>query len=564
MASKVAISADRVHQQDRRALPQTPITRSSGLGLGGSRAPMLGTGGSLAAALAAVAAAWLWSALLRHVWRPYAVARAFARQGVRCRPYRLVGTDTEAKDMLAATSGVTLDRSSHDFIPRVMPHYQAWTSLYGKVFLIWGGTTPMLCVGSYDMVKRILSDRAGVYVKVDPGPAILALLGMGLVFTNGEDWARHRRVVHPAFAMDRLKTMASAMAACAAEVVGQWEARTAAATTGEVTVEIGQQFTELTADVISHTAFGSSYQRGKEVFLAQRELQGIAFASITSRRFPGSQWAPTESNRRRWRLERKVRGTLMSIIHERLAAAAKDGSRYGGDLLGLMLEANANANAGGGGKAAMSMDEIIDECKTFFFAGHETTSHLLTWAMFLLGTHPNWQRQLRDEVLRECGGGGAAGITGDALNKLKLMSMVLYETLRLYGAVTLLARRAAADVPDLCGVRVPKGTMLLIPIAMLHRDKEVWGADAGEFNPLRFRDGVGRAAVHPSALLAFSAGPRSCIGQDFAMMEAKATLALILRRFEFEVAPEYVHAPADFLTLQPLHGLPIVLKLLDS
>ena len=139
--------------------------------------------------------------------------------------------------------------------------------------------------------------------------------------------------------------------------------------------------------------------------------------------------------------------------------------------------------------------------------------------------------------------------------------MVLYETLRLYGAVSMIGR-VAADA-ELCGVRVPRGTVLAIPIAMLHRDEEVWGADAGEFNPLRFRDGVGRAAALPGALLAFSSGPRSCIGQDFAMLEAKATLALILRRFTFEVAPEYVHAPVDFLTLQPLQGLPIVLKLLD-
>jgi PHYB activation tagged suppressor 1 len=141
--------------------------------------------------------------------------------------------------------------------------------------------------------------------------------------------------------------------------------------------------------------------------------------------------------------------------------------------------------------------------------------------------------------------------------------MVLYETLRLYGAVTIMARKAAADT-ELGGVRIPKGTVTMIPIAMMHRDEEVWGADAGEFNPDRFRNGVGRAAKHPSAMLAFSFGPRSCIGQDFAMLEAKATLALILRRFEFEVAPEYVHAPADFLTLQPKCGLPILLKLLDQ
>jgi cytochrome P450 family 709 len=140
--------------------------------------------------------------------------------------------------------------------------------------------------------------------------------------------------------------------------------------------------------------------------------------------------------------------------------------------------------------------------------------------------------------------------------------MVLYETLRLYSALVMLLRVATVDT-DLGGLKVPKGTELNIPIPMLHRDEEVWGADAGEFSPLRFQDGVSRAAAHPNAMLSFSMGPRSCIGQDFAMLEAKATLAMILQRFTFEVAPEYVHAPTNFLTLQPLQGLPVVLKLLD-
>jgi cytochrome P450 family 709 len=128
--------------------------------------------------------------------------------------------------------------------------------------------------------------------------------------------------------------------------------------------------------------------------------------------------------------------------------------------------------------------------------------------------------------------------------------MVLYETLRLYGAVLLIVRQATAGA-DLYGVKLPKG------------DEEVWGADTGAFNPLQFRDGMGRVATHPNTLLTFSLGPRSCIGQDFAMLEAKATLALILRRFAFQVAPEYVHALVDFLTLQPSKGLPVVLKLLE-
>ncbi|CAD6242671.1 unnamed protein product [Miscanthus lutarioriparius] len=467
----------------------------------------MGTGAAalVAAALAVVVVTRLWTVLVHLVWRPYAVARAFGRQGVRGPPYRVfVGNSKEIQAMRAATSGDTLDLTSHDYIPRVMPQYRAWMSLYGKVFLTWSSSTPALFVGSYDMVKRVLFDKSGLYGKTDPGPTILSLMGMGLVFTDGDDWSRHRRVVHPAFAMDKLKSMTGAMA----EVIRGEEARAAASASGEgvVTVEVGQQFTELTADVISHTAFGSSYRQGKEVFLAQRELQFIAFASIDNVCVPGMHYVPTKANVRRWQLERTVRGTLMAIIGERLDAA-KEARGYGSDLLGLMLEANAAGDDGKRQQQAMSMDEIIDECKTFFFAGHDTTSHLLTWAMFLLGTHPEWQQRLREEVIRECVG-AEVPLRGDALNKLKLVTMVLYETLRLYGSVPMIARQPTADA-DLCGVK------------------------------------------------------RSCIGQDFAMLEAKATLALILRRFAFEVAPEYVHAPADFLTLQPSKGLPVVLRLLD-
>jgi cytochrome P450 family 709 len=376
--------------------------------------------GMVAAAVSVVALTWLWAVLLHLVWRPYAAARAFARQGVRGPAYRFfVGNNDEVKAMLAATSGETLDVSCHDFVPRVMPHYRAWTSRYGRVFLSWFGPKPTLCVGDYDMAKRVLSDRSGLYAKPDPGPGIMSLLGMGLVFTEGDDWVRHRSVVHPAFSMDKLKAMTGAIAACATEVIAAWEDRAKAAKGEEVTVEVGQQFQELTADVISHTALGSSYRhrQGKEVFLAQRELQFIAFASINNVRVPGSQYAPTKANVRRWQLERKVRGTLMAIIDERLDAA-KESRGYGTDLLGLMLEANA---AGAGGRRIMSMDEIIDECKTFFFAGHDTTSHLLTWAMFLLGTHLEWQQKLREEVLQECGG-AEEPILGDALNKLKRVS----------------------------------------------------------------------------------------------------------------------------------------------
>uniref|UniRef100_A0A453R067 Cytochrome P450 n=1 Tax=Aegilops tauschii subsp. strangulata TaxID=200361 RepID=A0A453R067_AEGTS len=231
--------------------------------------------GLVLASLAVVLATSLWTAAVHLVWRPYAVARAFRRQGIRGPAYRFfVGNNEEAMAMRAATADDVLDLRSHDIIARVMPHYKAWVASYGKMFLSWSGYTPALCVRDLDMVKQILSNRTGLYGKTNPGPNLLALLGKGLVFSDGDDWARHRRIVHPAFTMDKLKMMTRTMAECAGEMVRPWEALAAASDGGVARVDdVGQQFVELTADVISHTAFGSSYREGKEVFMAQRELQ---------------------------------------------------------------------------------------------------------------------------------------------------------------------------------------------------------------------------------------------------------------------------------------------------
>jgi PHYB activation tagged suppressor 1 len=110
---------------------------------------------------------------------------------------------------------------------------------------------------------------------------------------------------------------------------------------------------------------------------------------------------------------------------------------------------------------------------------------------------------------------------------------------------------------------IPKDYAVYIASPFMHRDKKIWGEDADEFNPLRFENGFSGAAKVPHALLAFSIGPRACLGQNFAMLEAKSVMAMILQKFSFALSPSYVHAPVDLLSLQPKFGLPVVLKQLD-
>ena len=143
------------------------------------------------------------------------------------------------------------------------------------------------------------------------------------------------------------------------------------------------------------------------------------------------------------------------------------------------------------------------------------------------------------------------------------LHMVLLETLRLYPPIVFIQRTATSDAV-LGGVKVPRGTAVSIPIGMLQRDKEVWGSDADEFNPMRFKNGVSRAARDPNALLAFSLGPRACTGQSFGVVEAQIVMAIILSKFSLSLSPKYVHKPKYVVSLTPKNGMPLIVRNLDG
>lgn len=308
---------------------------------------------------------------------------------------------------------------------------------------------------------------------------------------------------------------------------------------------MSREFQELTANIISCTAFGSNYTQGKQVFEAQKELHILASVKSLSLDIPGYSYLPIKSNFKKWALERSVNRTLTLIVQDRLKQSPPNTN----DLLGMMIN--------GFRTTPDDISEIIAECKTFFFAGHETTSLLLTWTMFLLSSRQDWQEILRDEVLKECGNGNIPDLP--TIRNLKKMNMVLLEVLRLYGPVSVLSRKACRNT-KIGVVSVPKNTVVLLPLLLIHRDREIWGADANELNPLRFENGVPKAAEHPNAFMSFSLGPRVCVGQNFAMVEAKVALAIILGRFSFSLSSDYKHAPIDNLTLKPQYGVPILLK----
>ncbi|KAF0919791.1 hypothetical protein E2562_031654 [Oryza meyeriana var. granulata] len=349
--------------------------------------------------------------------------------------------------------------------------------------------------------------------------------------------------------------MLPAFSASCSELIGRWE-HAVAASVGKAKLDVWPEFQNLSGDVISRAAFGVGHQEGRRIFLLQAEQAERLVQSFRTNYIPGFSLLPTENNRRMKAIDREIKTILRGIIEKR-QEAMKNGEANKDNLLGLLLESNMDYDdADGGSSKGMTVEEIIEECKLFYFAGMETTAVLLTWTMVALSMHPEWQDRAREEVLQVFGRNKP---DFNGVSRLKVVTMVLNEVLRMYPPVVQMNRRTYKEI-ELGGVTYPPGVMLALPVLFIHRDAAVWGHDAGEFNPGRFAKGVAKACKDPGAFFPFSRGPRICIGQNFALLEAKVALSMILQRFAFELSPAYVHAPYTVLTLHPQHGVPVRLR----
>ncbi|XP_074319223.1 cytochrome P450 CYP72A219-like [Silene latifolia] len=506
----------------------------------------------IAISLACILAVTFSWRVLKWVWfNPKRLERILREQGFQGNPYKLLYGDSKDKArMTAEARSKPMSDLSNDHLPRTQPFYHHTVKNHGKRCIMWDGPTPMVNITEPEAIREIFT-KINEFQKPQINP-ILNVVATGLIQLEGDMWAKHRKLLNPAFHMEKLKFMLPAFSASTSEMINTWEEMVSE--TGSCEIDVWSHLHKLSADVISRAAFGSSYEEGRRIFELITEQLKVAVPIINQVYIPGWRYVPTKVNRRIMELDREIKSLLKEIIKKR-ENAIKAGAKPKDDLLGVLLESNANKNH----KISISLEEVIDECKIFFLAGQETTSTLLAWTLILLGKHQDWQQRAREEVLNAFGDN-----TPDfhGLNQLKMVNMILQEVLRLYPPVQELTRTVCKDI-KVGDIFLPAGVLVNLPLLHVQHDESIWGSDAKEFKPDRFSQGMSKATNGKTSFFSFGWGPRICIGSNFAMTEARLVLVMILQRFSFEISPSYAHAPAAISTLQPQFGAPIILKQLS-
>lgn len=431
---------------------------------------------------------------------------------------------------------------------------QSWTVLnslrnHGMIFYTRVGKFVTLCIADPVFVRQILTDNAVCYEK----PSFirsLSAIGDGIFSAAGKDWFHQRQIFQPRFLSKEIKRKLELIKEVAVDAMYDCEQNLQF---NEKEIDIYKNFLELTFKIFGKFTFGSDLRgpmdeifRSFDRYLYNSRERMFGVAS----RLPGLLSLPTSVNQTIKEDEVQLRRIAMDLLEKEMAHQNFEPDEED-SLLALMLRLLRDEK--------LTEKQVIDNCVTFLLVGHETTASLLAWTTYLLALHPDWQERTRVEAAELF---QKDALQWSDLSHLNTLNMILSESLRMFPPQPLVGRTCVRE-NSLGQFVIPKKLEVFIPIVSLHYSKEFWGDDADEFRPERFANGLSGASKNPLAFLPFGSGPRTCIGQAFALTEARIVLAMMLSKFSWKLSPRYQHCPDVTLTLYPSFGMPIVLKRLS-
>jgi cytochrome P450 len=388
-------------------------------------------------------------------------------------------------------------------------------------------------------IRHVLQDNARNYHKSPLYDKLRLSLGNGLLTSEDDFWLRQRRIAQPAFHRQRIAALAGVMADAAREMVGEWDAIAA----GGRPVDIDEQMMRLTRAVVLRALLGGDlgpYAGTLDhAWTVINQHIGESFWSVGL-----SEKLPTAKNRRFQEARKTLRAAVEYIIAKRRRHPSE-----GADLLSLLMSARDEETGEG-----MTDEQLRVEVTTFLLAGQETTSLALTWIWYLLSKNPTSQARLEQEI--DAALGGRALEYADLAN-LPYARMVIDESLRLYPPAWGFSRQALSD-DELGGFHLPRGWLAFVVPYVLHRLPALW-PEPETFDPDRFS--AERSADRPKfAYIPFGAGPRMCIGNHFALIEAHVIVATLAQRYRLHLAPQQKVEVWPLITLRPRYGMHMIIE----
>lgn len=414
----------------------------------------------------------------------------------------------------------------------------AWIHEYGEIFRLSSPLGQATVVAAPELARQVLSERYSHYQRKSAAYSVLRILmGNGLVTSEGEFWRGQRKLVQPAFHRRRLDALFAMMVARVEALLP----RLAAASREGQVIDFAPVLSTLTLDIISRAMFSSDVQ-GAAASVAEHIARLNEYALRMLRRpwlFLLPRRIPTPFTRAQVHSLR----SLKEIVHGIIQARRRNPHAHD-DLLSMLLSACEEETGRG-----MTDEQLRDEVTTIFVAGHETTANAMAWLLYLVSQHPDVESKLMEEINARW---PESGLTAENITAFPYVRQVIDESLRVYPTIWSVGRSCVQE-DELGGYRVPVGMNVVVPIFYYHWNQRFW-SEPQKFDPSRFV-AERRPSGDTMTYFPFGAGPRSCIGNHFALQELMIMVVLFYRHYRFSVAPNFVVEPDPLITLRPKYGM---------
>jgi len=409
---------------------------------------------------------------------------------------------------------------------------------YGRVAATKMGPLVAFHIADPELAHQVLVEKADKFHKAELlRQAVEPFIGRGLLTSEGDFWKRQRKLAQPAFHHKRIDSYGSTMVSLTQRVTAEWRV-------GE-TYEIFHEMMKLTLAIVAKTLFDADVtdkaERIGELVTVILEYANDRLGGVPSL----ADRLPSAKHKRQEEANAELHRIVMEFIDDHRKAGVDKG-----DLLSMLRLATDEQDG-----RSMSDAQLASEVKTLFVAGHETTANALAWTWYLLSQHPEVEAKLIDELNAVLG--GRTPSTAD-LPQLPYTEMVIKEAMRLYPPAGGMARQALEDV-EIGDYLIPKNAIIGIDSYSMHHDPTLF-PNAEQFDPERFSK-EREAQIPRYAYLPFGGGPRVCIGNAFAMMEARLILATIAQKFRLTLVPDQTVQVEQLFTIRSKNGIHMAVAL---